>query len=236
MMDRTTTRAMALAIALVGAAAASANAQQSSTGAVARNQEVKDTTHRTEPVTPASDSEKTGIATTSVSAGRGHGLMRRATAAAASAAKTAKSAAEKEGAAEAAMLVVGKANPSALMLQEILRAQQRDQQRAVAAQATRQATTDAAMATATAQMSAGMAAMAQQLASTAPPAAGSAGSSSDPDVAAVQAVYLQLAPRAASGDRKAADQLARFQREMSAGATAANALTCATTGKGCQKR
>ena len=235
MMDRTT-RAMALAIALVGASAASANAQQSSTGAVARNQEVKDTTHRTEPVTPAPDSEKNVIATTSVPAGRGHGLMRRATAAAASAAKTVKSAGEKEGAAEAAMLVVGKANPGALMVEEVLRAQQRNQQQAAAAQATRQANADAAMATATAQMSAGMAAMAQQLASTAPSVAGSTGSPSDPDVAAVRAVYLQLAPRAASGDRKAADQLARFQREMSAGASAANALACATNGKGCRTR
>ena len=236
MMYRTT-RAMALAIALVGAAAASANAQQSSTGAAARNHEVKDTTHRAiEPVTPASDSEKGVVTTAPVSSGRGHGLMRRATAAAASAAKTVKAAEEKEGAAEAALLVVGKANPSALMLQEIVRAQQRDQQRAAAAQATRQANSDAAMATATAQMTAGMAAMAQQLASTAPSVAGSTGSPSDPDVAAVQAVYQQLAPRAASGDRKAADQLARFQREVSAGATAANALACASNGKGCRAR
>jgi len=235
MMYRTT-RAMALAIALVGAAAARANAQQSSTGAVARNQEVKDTTHRTELVTPAPDSEKNVITTTSVPAGRGHNLMRRATAAAASAAKTVKNAGEKEGAAEAAMLVVGKANPGALMVEEVLRAQQRSQQQAAVAQATRQANTGAAMATATAQMAAGMAAMAQQLASTAPSVAGSTGSPSDPDAAAVRAVYLQLAPRAASGDRKAADQLARFQREMSAGATAANALACATNGKGCRAR
>jgi len=141
MMYRTT-RAMALAIALVGATAAGANAQQSSTGAVARNHEVKDTTHRAiEPVTPAPDSEKV-VATTSVSTGRGHGLMKRATAVAASAAKTIKNAGAKDDAAEAALLAVGTANPGTLMLEEVLRAQQRDHERAAAAQAARQANTD----------------------------------------------------------------------------------------------
>jgi hypothetical protein len=163
--------------------------------------------------------------------------MRRATAAAASAAKTVKSAGTKEDAAEAALLAVGKANPGTLMLEEVLRAQQRDHERAAAAQAARQANADAAMATATAQMTAGMAAIAQQLASTGPSVPGATGAvGSDPEPAAARATSLQLAARAASGDRKAADQLARFQREMSAGATAANALACATNGKGCRTR
>jgi len=122
------------------------------------------------------------------------------------------------------------------MLLEVLRAQQRDHERAAAAQVARRANTDAAMATATAQMSAGMAAIAQQLASTAPSVAGSPASGSTTELAAAQAAYLQLAARAASGDRKTADQLAHVQREMSAGATAANALACATNGKGCRTR
>jgi len=162
--------------------------------------------------------------------------MRRATAVAASAAKTAKSVGTNEDAAQAALIVAGNANPGTLMLEEVLRAQQRDHERAAAAQAARQANTDAAMATATAQMSAGMAAIAQQLASTAPSVAGSPASGSTTELAAAQAAYLQLAARAASSDRKAADQLTHVQREMSAGATAANALACATNGKGCRTR
>jgi len=254
MIDRIA-RAVGLAIALAGATGANANAQQSSAGAVASTHQAQDTTHRTaEPSPAAVDSQKSTVATTSISTGRGHGLMKRATAAAVSAANTVKSTGTKEDAAEAALLAVGKANPGTLMLEEVLRAQQRDHARAAAAQAARQVNADAAMATATAQMSAGMAAIAQQLASTGPSVSASAGSvESDPELAAARTAYMQLAARAASGDRKAADQLARFQREMGAAAPALNALpasqqqsaygvalrdalACATNGKGCRTR
>jgi hypothetical protein len=254
MIDRIA-RAVGLAIALAGATGATANAQQSSAGTVASTHQPQDTTHRTaEPSPAAADSQKSTVATTSISTGHGHGLMKRATAAAASAAKTVTSAGTKEDAAEAALLAVGKANPGTLMLEEVLRAQQRDRARAAASQATRQANADAAMATATAQMSAGMAAVAQQLASAGPSVAGPAGSvESDPELAATRTAYMQLATRAASGDRKAADQLTRFQREMSVAALGINALpasqqqraygvalrdalACATSGKGCRAR
>lgn len=250
MIDRIA-RALGLAIALAGVAGASVNAQQSSAGIVGRTHQEQDTTHRTtEPSPTAADSQKVAVATTSASTGRGRGLMKRATAAAASAAKTVKSVGGKEDAAEAVLIAAGKGNPSTLMIEELLREQQRDHARAAAAQAAREAKADAAMATATAQMSASIAAM-----STGPSIADPAAASveSDPELAAARTAYTGLVARAASGDRNAARQLERFQRELTAAAPALNALpasqqqnaygvalrdalACATSGKGCRTR
>jgi hypothetical protein len=179
--------------------------------------------------------------------------MKRAAAAATSAAKTVKSAGSKEDAAEAVLVAAGKGNPGTLMLEELLREQQRDHARAAAAQAAREAKADAAMATATSQMAAGMAAIAQQASAGSSVAIPSAPLESDPELAAARTEYTRLVARAASGDRNAAKQLERFQRELSAAAPTLNALpasqqqgaydvalrealACATTGKGCHTR
>jgi hypothetical protein len=230
------TRALGLAIAMSGLGSASVRAQQVPTGL---------------PPDTATTSRKSA----SLSPGRARGLVGRAAAAAASAAKSVKQSEAKQDVAQAALVAVAKANPGPVMLQEVLRMQERDHARAAAAQAARQAQANAAMATATAQMSAGMAAIAQQVQSTSRPsiAAPSGPVESDSAMTAARAEYTRLAARAASGDRRAAQQLERFQREMSAAAPTLsalpaseqqaaydaalrNALACATSGKACRTR
>jgi len=230
------TRALALAIAMSGLGSASVRAQQL-------------------PTELPQDTTRTARKSASRSAEHARGLVGRAAAAAASAAKSVKQSEAKQDAAQAALVVVGKANPGTLMLHEVLRMQERDHARAAAAQAARQAQANAVMATATAQMSAGMAAIAQQVQSTSGPsiAAPNGPVESDSALAASRAEYTRLAARAASGDRRAAHQLERFQREMSAAAPTLNALpasaqqaaydaavsdalACATSGKACRTR
>ena len=203
----------------------------------------------------AQDTAKVGGPATRTSAGHTRGLLGHATAAAAGAAKSAMKSERKRDAAEAALVAVGKANPGTLMLHEVLRMQERDHAQAAAAQAARQAHATAAMATATAQMSVGMAAIAEQVQSTSQPSIAAQGGSvqGDSTLAAARRQYTSLVARAASGDRRAADQLARFQREMSAAAPTLNALpasqqqaaydvalrdalACATSGAACRTR
>jgi hypothetical protein len=229
------TRALGLAIAMSGLGGAAARAQQLPT---ASPQDTAKTARNTAP-----------------SSGRARGLFGRAAAAATSAAKSVKESEAKQDVAQAALVAVGKANPGTLMLHEVLRIQERDHARAAAAQAARQAQANAAMATATAQMSAGMAGIAEQVQSMSRPsiAAPNGPVESDSAMAVARAEYTRLAARAASGDRRAAHQLERFQREMSAAAPTLNALpaseqqvaydaalrdalACATSGKPCRTR
>jgi len=230
------TRALGLAIAMFGLSGANVRAQQVSTAV-------------------SQDTTTTARRSASLSPGHARGLVGRAAAAAASAAKSVKQSEAKQDVAQAALVAVGKANPGTLMLHQVLRMQERDHARATDAQAARQAQANAAMATATAQMSAGMAAIAQQVQSTSSPsiAAPSGPVESDSAMTAARAEYTRLAARAASGDRRAAHQLERFQREMSASAPTVNALSaseqqaaydaalrdalaCATSGKACRTR
>ncbi len=229
------TRALGLAIAMSGLGGAAVRAQQLPT---VLPQDTATTAHKSAP-----------------SPGRARGLVGRAAAAAASAAKSVKQSEAKQDVAQAALVAVAKANPGTLMLHEVLRMQERDHARAAAAQAARQAQSNAAMATATALMSAGMAAIAQQVQSTSRSsiAAPNGPVESHSSMATVRTEYTRLAARAASGDRRAAHQLERFQREMSAAAPSLNALpgseqqaaydaalrdalACATSGKACRTR
>jgi hypothetical protein len=183
------TRALGLAIAMSGLGSSAVRAQQLPTGL---------------PQDTATAARKRA----SLAPGRARGLVGRAAAAAASAAKSVKQSEAKQDMAQAALVAVGKANPGTLMLQEVLRMQERDHARAAAAQAARQAQANAAMATATAQMAAGMAAIAQQAQTTSRPSipAPNGPVESDSAMAAARAEYTR------------------------------RALACTTSGKACRTR